>query len=179
MFKKTTAVLIIIFLMILSGCADKRRKYEAQGIAPDFTLQDLDNRTVSLSDFRGKVVVLDFWATWCPPCRASIPGLERLHRTYSKKGLVLLAVSLDEGGWEDVKSFRTEYGISYTILKGTEEVASKYIVRSIPMLVVIDREGKERKRLIGFGTEEELEKEIISLLDTAPPASKQPAQAPL
>lgn len=171
MFKKTTAVFIVLFLIILAGCTDKRGKSAPQGIAPDFTLQDLDGKTVSLSDFRGKVVVLDFWATWCPPCRASIPGLERLHRTYSQKGLVLLAVSLDEGGWEDVKSFRTEYGISYTILKGTEDVASKYLVRSIPMLVVIDREGRERKRLIGFGAEEELEKEIKALLDTPLPAS--------
>ncbi len=158
------AVLLLFIPVFFPGCTERREAAPPAGVAPDFTLQDLDGKAVSLSEFKGKVVVIDFWATWCPPCRASIPGLERIHREYSPKGVVLLAVSLDDGGWDDVKSFRQEYGISYRILKGTNDVATKYMVRSIPMLVLVDREGKMQKRLLGFGVEEELEKEIKAVL---------------
>jgi len=158
-------ILTIIFLIVSSlGCSEKGGRGAKEGAAPDFSLQDLDGKTVSLSDFKGRVVILDFWATWCPPCRASIPGLERLHREYSKRGLVLLGVSLDDGGWDNVKSFKQEYGISYPILKGTEEVASKYMVRTIPMMVLVGKDGQVRKRLLGFGAEEEIEKELKTLL---------------
>lgn len=162
--RSSLAALFIFISVLFSGCTERSASSAPDGFAPDFTLQDLDGKTVSLSDFKGKVVVVDFWATWCPPCRASIPGLERIHREYSQKGVVLLAVSLDDGGWDYVKSFQQEYGMSYRVLKGTEEVASRYMVRSIPMIVLVGRDGKVQKRLLGFGAEEELEKEIKSVL---------------
>lgn len=158
------AVFLLFMPAFFSGCTERREATAPAGVAPDFTLQDLDGKTVTLSEFKGKVVVIDFWATWCPPCRASIPGLESIHREYSSKGVVLLGVSLDDGGWDYVKSFRQEYGITYRILKGTEDVATKYMVRSIPMIVLVDREGKMQKRLLGFGVEEELQKEIKAVL---------------
>ena len=81
---------------------------------------------------KGRVVLLEFWATWCPPCRASIPGIERLHEKYKDKGVVVLAVSMDDNGWDAVQSFVKENGIKYTVLKGNEDIAEKYQVRSIP-----------------------------------------------
>jgi thiol-disulfide isomerase/thioredoxin len=159
---KRVLVLFVVVLLLGIGCTKKDQP--AGGSAPNFTLEDIAGNAVNLADLKGKVVMLDFWATWCPPCRASIPGLERLHRTYGPKGLVVLAISLDQGDWDSVKSFLAEYGITYTVLKGTEEVSDRYMVRSIPMIVMVDREGSVRKRLIGYGVEEEVEKEIKALL---------------
>jgi thiol-disulfide isomerase/thioredoxin len=146
---------------LLFGCTTKN---EGSAAASDFTLQDLNGKTVKLSDFKGKPVLIDFWATWCPPCRASIPGIEKLHKTYSGRGLVVLGVSLDQGGWDSVKSFATEIGITYTVLKGTDDVASQYQVRTIPMLVIMNKEGKIVKRYLGVGEDDELEKDIKSVL---------------
>jgi thiol-disulfide isomerase/thioredoxin len=119
---------------------------------------------VRLSNYGGRVVLLEFWATWCPPCRASIPGIEKLHEKYGDKGLTVLAVSVDDGGWDDVRAFVRENGIKYSVLKGTEEVASAYGARSIPMLLLIDRTGAIARRYLGAGNDDDLEQDIRSLL---------------
>lgn len=162
MFKKVLAVSFMAFMLFL-GCTNKGEQASAD-VAPDFTLQDMNGKTVSLSNFKGKVVIIDFWATWCPPCRAAIPGLERLYKAYNTKGLVVLGISVDEGGWDLVKEFETGLGVTYPVLKGTEDVSVKYLVRSIPMLVITDRAGKVRKRFIGMMSEEDLENEVKTLL---------------
>ncbi len=162
MFRRFAALIILITALLL-GCTD-RRAPSGGTAAADFTLQDLNGKSVRLSDYRGKVVILDFWATWCPPCRASIPGLEKIYKAYKDKGLVILAVSLDQGEWDSVKSFSAEYGITYTVLKGNEDVSDKYQVRTIPMLLVIDKEGRIAKRYLGFGNDEDLENNVKSIL---------------
>ena len=156
---KSFAVLSILVMTLLAGCTDKSAPSDVSS-APDFTLQDMTGKSVKLSDYKGKVVLLGFWATWCPPCRASVPGLEKLHKTYKDKGLAVLAVSMDQDGWDEVKSFISEYGITYTVLKGTDDVAAQYQMRSIPMLLVLDKEGKRVKRYLGMGNEEDMEKDI-------------------
>ena len=158
--KKTVLLLFVITLFI--GCTNRSER--TANAASDFILQDMDGKKVDLADFKGKPVLLDFWATWCPPCRDAIPAIEKLHKTYSGKGLVVLGISLDQGGWDDVKSFIAEYGITYPVLKGTEEVAAQYKVRTIPMLVIVDKEGKIYKRYLGFGDDQQLEKDIKSVL---------------
>lgn len=155
-------VTAILVMAVLVGCTNKSG--QSDGAASNFTLQDMSGKTVKLSDYKGKVVLLEFWATWCPPCRASVPGLEKLHNAYKDKGLVVLAVSVDQGSWDVVKSFMTEYGITYTVLKGTDDVAEKYQVRNIPMLLVLNKEGKISKRYMGFGSDEELERDIKAYL---------------
>ena len=161
---KKAFVLPVLALLFAFGCSDKQEQSSTK--APNFTLQDLSGKAVSLSDYKGKVVLIDFFATWCPPCRASVPMIERLHRTYTDKGLVVLAISLDEGGWDYVKSFQSEYGITYAILKGTDDVAMKYMVRTIPLIVLADKSGTVRKRILGFGSEEHLEQAIQTLLQS-------------
>lgn len=155
-------ILSIIIIVAQFGCTTKSENSDA--IAADFKLQDLNGKTVKLSDFKGKPVLIDFWATWCPPCREAIPGIEKLHKAYSGKGLVVLGISLDEGGWDSVKSFTAEYGITYMVLKGTEDVAAMFKVRSIPMFVILNKDGKIVKHYMGFAGEDELEKDIKSLL---------------
>ena len=162
MFKRFS-VLTVLIMAVLIGCTDRNVRSTGTA-APDFTLQDLNGKNVRLSDYKGKVVLLDFWATWCPPCRASIPGLEKIHKAYKDKGLVILAVSFDQGGWDSVKSFITDYGITYIVLKGTDDVSEKYQVRTIPMLLVLDKEGQIKKRYLGFGSDEDLEDDIKSIL---------------
>jgi peroxiredoxin len=159
---KRFAVLSIIALALLAGCTD--RGAQSDTVASDFSLQDMSGKTVRLSDYKGKVVLLEFWAAWCPPCRASVPGLEKLHKAYKDKGVVLLAVSMDEGGDDEVRSYIKESGITYTVLKCTEDVAMKYQVRSIPMMLVLNKEGKISKRYIGMGSDEDLEKDIKAYL---------------
>jgi len=162
MFKNLLAAAIVIFAL-LPGCTSKEKE-SASSVAPDFTLQDLSGKKVTLSGLKGSVVLLEFWATWCPPCRASIPGIERLHRAYGNKGLTVLAVSFDEGGWDKVKDFVAEHKITYSVLKGTDEVSTKYLVRMIPAMYLVDKQGIVRKQYLGGGSEEELEKEIKALL---------------
>ena len=153
---------IVLLIVLIAGCTEKGS--QGGSVAPNFTLQDMSGKKVTLSDYKGKVVLLEFWATWCPPCRMAIPGLEKLHKAYKEKGLVLLAVSMDQGGWDDVRAFIASYGMTYTVLKGDDDVATQYQVRTIPMTLILNREGKITKRYLGMGDEEELDKDIRSVL---------------
>jgi thiol-disulfide isomerase/thioredoxin len=161
MFIKKTALLLFV-IALLFGCTNRSER--VANAASGFVLQDMDGKKVNLADFKGKPVLIDFWATWCPPCRDAIPAIEKLHKMYSGKGLVVLGISLDQGGWDEVKSFIAQYGITYPVLKGTDEVAAQYKVRTIPMLVIVDKEGKIYKRYLGFGDDEQIEKDIESVL---------------
>lgn len=161
----TFRLLIAVFALgLLFGCTEKTEK-AGSTIAPNFTLQDMNGNSVSLSDYRGKVVLLEFWATWCPPCRAAIPGLETLYKKYKDKGLVILAVSMDNSSdWEFVKSFIKDYRMTYPVLKGTEEVSALFHVRAIPLLLVLDKKGSIVKQHVGFVYEDALEKDVQALL---------------
>jgi len=164
MFNKPIIKLIFVLIVLSAlqiGCTRDRQQ---NTVAADFTLQDMSGKNVRLSDYKGKVVLLEFWATWCPPCRESIPGLEKLHKKYKDKGVVVLAVSMDEGGWNEVKSFIKENGITYSVLKGTEEVAVQYKVRSIPLLLILNKEGIISKRYLGLASDDDLEKDVKAVL---------------
>jgi peroxiredoxin len=163
MSHKTIVVISIVALVLFAGCTEKE-KAVATASAPDFTLQDLSGKKVHLADLKGRVVLLEFWATWCPPCRAEIPAMERLHAQYGSKGLTVLAIALDEGGWDGVKAFAAERKISYTVLRGSDDVSSKYMVRLIPSTFLIDKEGNIRKQFMGGGSDTSVEQEIKALL---------------
>ena len=163
MIVKRIALLFVLAAALAMGCTDKSAPPDAS--TPfDFALQDMSGKTVKLSDYTGRVVVLEFWATWCQPCRDAIPGLEKLHKAYKNRGLALLAVSLDQGGWDEVKSFIAQQGITYSVLKGTEDVTTQYRVRSIPMTLLLNKEGKIAKRYLGGGYDEDLEKDVKAIL---------------
>ncbi len=120
-------------------------------MAPDFALTSTDGKTIRLSDFRGKVVVLDFWATWCPPCKAEIPDFIRLYSQYKNDGFQMLGVSLDQGGLSDVKPFMKDYGINYPIMMGDNQVVAAYGgIRGIPTTFVIDKKGYVRAAFEGY-----------------------------
>jgi peroxiredoxin len=159
---RTAGIAVLALLAVITGCTNGGAA-KGSGPAPDFSLQDLDGRTVRLADLKGKVVLVEFWATWCPPCREAIPSLERLHRTYGGRGLVTLGVSLDEDRWDSVASFARENGITYTVLRGDESVSSAYAVRMIPLTVLVNKEGFIARQYVG-GDEKSLERDIKMLL---------------
>jgi peroxiredoxin len=122
----------------------------APTIAPDFAVPDLDGQAVRLSNFRGRVVLLNLWATWCPPCREEMPSMERLFRQLRDRGFVLLAVSQDEGGRAAVDPFVRDMGLTFPVLVDPQhQVGDRYQVWGYPESFVIDREGRVVERVIG------------------------------
>jgi thiol-disulfide isomerase/thioredoxin len=133
--------------------------------APAWELSDPDGKPVKSSDFAGKVVILDFWATWCPPCKAEIPGFVELQEKYRDKGLVIVGVSLDEQGPAVVKPFMQQFQINYPIVMGDEKTAQDFGgVTAIPTTFIIDKAGNIVKKHVGFAPKENFEKEITPLL---------------
>jgi len=117
--------------------------------APAFSLPDIHGRTVSLADYRGKVVILDFWATWCPPCKREIPDFISLQSRYGGKGLQVIGVGLDEP--DKLKEFAAKNGMNYAVLLGNDAIAQRYGgISGIPTTVLINRQGAIAGRYEGF-----------------------------
>ncbi len=121
-----------------------------ESAAPAWQLQDLQGKSVKLSDFKGKVVLLNFWATWCPPCREEIPDLISLQKQYAGQGLVIIGISMDEGGPAGVQRFAKKYGVNYPIVMGDDKVSEAYGgIQVLPTTFIIDRKGKVVDGLLG------------------------------
>ena len=118
--------------------------------APNFQLRDMNGRIVSLSDLRGKVVLLNFWATWCGPCRVEMPAMERLYRTYDRKDFEILAVSTDAQGVAVTRPFQEENKLTFPILHDADfRVGLSYGARTLPMTFMVDRQGVVRQHIFG------------------------------
>ena len=132
--------------------------------APDWTLKDVDGRTIRLADYRGKVVILDFWATWCPPCRKEIPGLIKLQEKYAAGGLAVIGITLDEDP-PLVAAVARKLNVNYPVVFGTPLVAAAYgEVAVLPSTFVIDKNGKIVVLHEGLTTAATIEAEIKPLL---------------
>ena len=147
-------LLLFIWLFILyAGC---QKEVEAGPTAPDFSLKDLSGNTVSLTSYRGKVVLLDFWATWCPPCRMSIPELVALQEKYRDKGLVILGISVDDPEGvsnKDLKKFKKMAKINYPVLRYDKKVLQDYFAgqrMAVPTMFIVDGKGKIIEKIPGF-----------------------------
>lgn len=143
----------LILFLFLYGC---EKEVEALQAAPDFTLRDLNGDNVSLKKYRGKIVLLDFWATWCPPCRLSIPELVELQKKYKDQGVVVLGISMDDPEMFPntyILAFKEAFKMNYTILRADQKVAMDYFSAAnmaIPTLFVINREGKLTDKIVGY-----------------------------
>jgi peroxiredoxin len=133
--------------------------------APGWQLPDLEGKSVKLSDFKGKVVVLNFWATWCGPCRQEIPDLVSLQKQYAAQGLVVLGISMDRGGPTRVASFVQKSEINYPVVMGDAKISAAYgDIQVLPTTFIIDRKGNVVDGLIGAADRAGLEAKIKPVL---------------
>jgi peroxiredoxin len=156
-------LVVCVLFSIVAGCAKKQPDY---GYAPPFILPDVDGNQISLSDFQGKVIIVAFWATWCTGCVAEIPHFIELYGQYKDQGLEIIAISLDEGGADDVRPFLKKRPVNYTMLIGNEDISKQYNTKGIlPTTFVIDRTGKIRSKYVGYRKKTVFEKDIKMLLN--------------
>jgi thiol-disulfide isomerase/thioredoxin len=135
------------------------------GTAPKWELKDLDGKVVRSEQFKGKVVIVDFWATWCPPCRAEIPGYIELQKKYGADGLAIVGVSIDQGGPDVVKQFAQKFGVNYQLVMGDDNAIAAFGgFDGIPTTFLIDRNGQVRDRKEGAEETAVYEKKIASVL---------------
>lgn len=166
-------VLVVLCLCAVAFSAASCKKTERsrvveEGKAPDFTLTDLRGTKVTLSELRGKVVLVEFWATWCPPCKDAVPEMNKVYEKYKDKNVQVLAISVDQGGdvASKLNSFVKEHRVDYPVLIDDKKVNVSYGVGNIPVAFIIDKEGKVAKKHIGFMDElsEKVSKDIEALL---------------
>ncbi len=148
------------------------RPVDARKIAPDFALREASGKSVRLSDFKGKVVLLNFWATWCGGCKVEIPEFIEFQSKYKESGFEVIGVSTDKDGWKVVKPFAEEKRISYTVVLGDDEICKVYAVEAMPVTLLIDREGRIAASHKGVLNKEAGEHEIKTLIQES---SKHPA----
>ena len=168
MFRKNKIHIILAILII--GCLfimpEQKIAYglDDAKAAPDFVLTDIYGNPLRLSDFEGKVILLDFWATWCPFCRESIPILKSLYSEYKDKGLVIIGIALEYDQGQTLKQFAKEKSIFYPLAVGKNRLAREYFAYGVPTRILINRQGEIVESFIGFREKEVFESAIQSLL---------------
>lgn len=157
-------LIIVVTIMLLAPRMVKYRPTNAltsdpKGMpAPDFVLKDINGNSVRLSDYRGKAVVLNFWATWCPPCKTEMPWLVDLRDKYHSQGLEIIGVALDEAGKDEIAKFAHDMKLDYPVVIGDDTTADAYgDVHALPTTFYIDRDGKIVSRVVGIVGKGEIE----------------------
>ena len=160
--------LLTFFLLGLSvvGCTGSSpAQGGARQAAPDFSVKSLDGQMLKPSSMKGKVVLLDFWATWCPPCREEIPHFKELYTQYKDKGVQIIGLALDEDGEASVRPFAQQNQINYPLGIATQEIVSSFGgIRGIPTTYILDKQGNIAKKWVGYQDKAVFEKEIQTLL---------------
>jgi peroxiredoxin len=133
-------------------------------MAPDFTLQSAGGDDIRLSAYQGRVVLLNFWATWCHGCKTEIPWLIQFQSKYSARGLAVVGVSMDDDGWKSVRPFIAEKRLNYPVVIGNDDMAKPYGLSAMPMTFLIDRKGKIAAISVGVVDKDACEHEIVQLL---------------
>jgi len=167
-------VALVVSAMLAVGVYKSRRspdqtKTSGAGMkgqsAPDFALQALDGKTVHLSDFRGKAVLLNFWATWCQPCKIEMPWFAELQKQYGPQGLQIVGVAMDDASPKEIAEFAQDLGVNYPILVGKEAVGDAYGgVQFLPATFYIGRDGKVVDKVFGLKGRGEIEENIKKAL---------------
>ena len=166
-------IAVVISLMLAFGIQKTRHaSLQSAGAgklqgepAPDFALASLDGKTLKLSDFRGKAVLLNFWATWCEPCKVEMPWFVELQQKYGPQGLQVLGIAMDDSGTKEIGDFARKMGVNYPIVIGKEAVGDQYGgIPYLPSTFYIDRDGKVIDRVFGLVSKSEIETDIQKAL---------------
>ena len=169
-------VVVILGMIALGKFLDRSRHHgpgklagDVHGTpAPDFDLATVDGRKVKLSEFRGKAVLLNFWATWCPPCKVEMPWFVELQNQYGKDGLVVLGVAMDDSAPAKIAEFTHEMGVNYPVLLGTDQVSDDYgNVQYLPTTFYIDRNGIIVDKMAGLLNRKDVEDGVKKALSAA------------
>jgi thiol-disulfide isomerase/thioredoxin len=164
-FYRTVLLGFVLLAGVFAGGVLPAQDASTLAVAPAWKLNDLSGHEVSSGQFKGKVVVLDFWATWCVPCIGEIPGYIELQKKYGDQGLVIVGVSVDQKGPEVVAKFAKAKGMNYTIVMGDDTIADAFGgLQAIPTTFLIDREGRIVHRKVGAVPHDEYEKLVQQAL---------------
>ena len=159
-------VFVILILLVIPLSVVSQEAAQTPVAAPVFRLKDLQGRLVSLNDYKGKVILLNFWATWCAPCRAETPELVKWQKLYQSRGLQILAVTFPPYKLNAVRQFVRKFRVNYPTLFATTEISKSYEVGDVlPLTVILDRDGRIRDRILGILEPEEFEEKIKPLLN--------------
>ncbi len=154
--------LVLLAIALSVSCLHQK---DAGSAKLNFVLQDVDGKEVKLSTFQGKVIILDFWDTWCPPCKMEIPDFIDLYSQYRDKGFQMVGIALGRKGPGAVKEFMQEKGINYPVLIATKEILRAYACcRGIPTTYVLNKKGEIYKKYIGYRERSVFEEDIRALL---------------
>lgn len=170
------SIFVFAIALVMGSSAKPAGKVK---LASEFSLQDIKGNTHKLSSYKGKVVLVNFWATWCPPCRQEIPDFIEIQNEMKDKGFVILGISVDNDGAKAVKPFAEKNKINYPMLLADNKVVADYGgIRAIPASFLIDVNGHIVKQWVGIQSKEEMVRDITPLLAAVKPAKPAPAKAP-
>jgi peroxiredoxin len=174
LLRKLPILSVVVCAIAFTGCdvshsvraastvkAEKDRK-----AAPEFSLKDASGKPVKLSDFKGKVVLLNFWATWCEPCQIEIPWFIDMQQTYKDRDFAVLGASMDDDGWDSVKPYIEKRKINYRMVIANEQLSASFGgVENLPTTFIIDREGRVANVHVGLVSKSVYQNDILNLLD--------------
>ena len=160
-------LLPIVIVLFVSAKAERASIFgDNSSPAPDFMLKDLKGREISLSKYSGKVIFLNFWATWCGPCKAEIPDFIEMYNEYKDKGMEIIGISVDKISPKLVLKFVEKYKINYPIIMGTDKIQKDYEPGPyVPTTIIVDQEGKIRHRHIGYMDKKTLKGYFLKLTE--------------
>ena len=168
-------------VLFLAGCSHAPRELKSEGqrrTAPNFTLKDADGNPVHLADYRGKVVLVNFWATWCGPCEVEIPWFVEFEQKYKDQGFAVLGLSMDDDGWKSVRPYIATHKINYRVMIASEVVSQQFgDIDSLPTSFVLDRQGRIATNHVGLVDKRDYQNEILKLLEVPKTAAVRSAGA--